>query len=298
MQALGTFIIDDDTIDCRQFEPTDAPSVVGAREAGGDRHRMLGALLHEVETTGTLIACAASIVNHAAARPDRARSLFASLPVWLPSPPPLIASGAESLIRAGLPIAIINRLHSLRIQLGVAAEATGRHCTAMAAAQATEAATIDDLVALWRSLSENTIDLLQALREQAPAGPETATAASPDRLLAAAVLGAWPCVGDTGLIEVPGWIERRGEGRYRLRLRCSLIVDGRAWPVETTDISRYGTGLAGLPQLQLGEKAVLRMGELTELAGSIVWNAGDQGGFRFDQPIASVADLARDLFPL
>lgn len=297
MQALGNFIIDDDTIDCRRLQPVGQQTPVDSDRASSERDRTLGALLHEIETTGTLIACAASVVNHAAINAEHATRLFASLPVWLPSPPPLMSDGASALIRAGLPLLIINRLHSLRVQLGVATEAARRHSTAVAASRPVADTAVGDLVALWRVLSENAVELLREVRALAPTGPESATAASAETLLAAATLGAWPCVGANGLIEIPGWIERRTEGRHRFRFKCKLVVDGREWPVETVDISRDGTGLAGLPQLRLGTKAVLRMGRLTEITGSIVWSSGHQGGFRFDQPLASVADLAHELFP-
>lgn len=295
MQALGHFIIDDDTIDCRQFQPRNQQPSKSDPKTDADRDRLLGVLLHEIETTGTLIACATSIVNYAARHCERAPSLFASLPVWLPSTPPLMGDGTQILIQSGIPFAIINQLHSLRIQLGVAGEATRQHCSAVSVSRPAEGKPVDDLIPLWQVLSESTIELLHAVRSQAPAGPNTATAASADRLLTAAALGAWPCVTDAGLIEIPGWIERRGDGRHRLRIQCALVVEGRSWTVETTDISRFGTGLAGLPQLALGTKATLRIGRRADIAGSIVWSAGNQGGFRFDQPLASVADLAEDL---
>jgi hypothetical protein len=295
MQALGNFITDDDTIDCRLFKPDPVNASPAARGPQDDGERTLGALLHEVETTGTFIASAASVVNYAVRHPHRAQLLFTRLPVWLPSPPPLIKGGSELLIQAGLPLAIINRLHSLRIHLGIAGEATRQHCAGVATLRPADPSAVDDLVSLWRGLAESTIELLHELRARVPAGPEAATAASRERLLTAAALGAWPCVAETGLIEIPGWLERRSEGRHRLRLACTLLLEGRAWPAHTIDISRFGTGLGGLPEVTVGTRGVLTIGSLAQMTGSIAWCGGDKGGFRFDQPLASVADLARDL---
>ena len=260
-----------------------------------ERERFLGALLHEVETTGTFIAAAASVVNFAVRYPHRARPALLELPIWLPASPQMLKAGPKLLIRLGVPLAAINRSNDLPIHLGIACDVTRRHCASVAHNHPVSPTAIDDLVPLWGAVAESAVALLQDLSPFAAVDAVSPRPVSAERLLTAAALGASPCVSADGAIEIPGWIERRLDRRHRLRLVGSVNVDGRAWRIETVDVSRQGAGLAGLPQLAIGTRALLVLDGLAEAAGAIVWRTGDRGGFRFDKPLDSLARLGRTL---
>lgn len=290
MDSSPNFLVDDEKIAWIPGPAARAPGE-SAGQAPLDRQRFLGALLHEAETTGVFIAAAASVVNFTARYPHRARSILTDLPTWLPTPPQILKAGPELLIRLEVPLAVINRLNDLLIHLGIACDTTRRHCRAVVRNNPVSPTAIDDLVPLWGAVAESAVALL---RDLAPCVADDAPPSRPvsaERILIAAALGATPCVSSEGEIEIPGWIERRRDRRHRLRLAGRLIVDGRAWRIETVDVSRQGAGLTGLPQLAVGARALLVLDGMVEAAGSIVWCSGDRGGLRFDRPLESLAKL-------
>ena len=293
--GLGTpFLVDDEKI-AWMPPPSASPSGEGGGHPLPDRERFLGALLHAAETTGTFIAAATSVVNFASRYPHRARTVLVDLPTWLPAPPQILTARPEHLVRLAVPLIVINRLNDLPIHLDIACDVTRRHCATASRNQSVSPAAIDDLVPLWGAVAESAVALLHDLAPSASTDAVPPRLVYAERLLTAAALGAYPCVSADGEIEIPGWIERRLDRRHRLRLVGSLIVDGRAWPIETVDLSRRGAGLSRLPQLSVGRRALLVLDGLEAAAGTIVWLSGDRGGLRFDNPLESLAKLGRTL---
>lgn len=288
------FLVDDENI---AWVPRQSTSPRGDR-AGQERlerERFLGALLHEVETTGTFIAAAASVVNFAARYPHRARPALLELPTWLPASPQMLKAGPKRLIRLGVPLAAINRSNDLPIHLGIACDVTRRHCASVAQNHPVSPTEVDDLVPLWGAVAESAVALLQDLAPCVDAHAAPARPVSAERLLVSAALGASPCVSPAGAIEIPGWIERRRDRRHRLRLDGSLLVDGRWWRIQTVDLSQQGAGLAGLPEFPVGTRSRLVLDGLAEASGTIVWRTGDRGGLRFDTPLDWLARMVRTL---
>lgn len=293
MQDSAAFIVDDDKLSFEPSVPTRETTIPPERV---ERH--LSRLLQELETGGVLIACATSVVNHAYRYPHRSRRLIAALPLWLP--PETFAHGGGNAWAFVAPRVrpIVNGLHDLSMRLGIARELTLRHCASVETALPLDPVAIDELAGLWGGICERALELLQDARaamplEEGHAGP-IATAVAAERLLAAAALGASPCVNRNDTIEIPGWIERRSDRRHRLRLDCGLRVEQRVWQMRTMDISRQGAGLAGSPQLQPGMRAGLVIGRSPEIKGVVVWQVADRLGFRFDAPL-SIADLGSRL---
>ncbi len=293
MQDSAVFIVDDDKL---SFEPSVAGREATTQSEQGQRH--LSRLLQELETGGVLIACATSVVNHAYRYPHRSRRLIAALPLWLP--PETVSHGDDNDWSAvdtrALPI--VSGLHDLSMRLGIARELTLRHCASVETAAPLDPVAIDELAGLWGVICERALELIQDMRaamplEEGRAGP-LAPAIATERLLAAAALGASPCVNGNGTIAIPGWIERRSERRHRLRLNCGLRIQRKVWQMKTVDISRQGAGLAGSPQLQPGMRASLVIGRSPEINGVVVWQVADRLGLRFDVPL-SIADLGSTL---
>lgn len=278
-----------------------APLMPSAAEPKPDV-RALVAILSEVETIGTFVACAASIVNHAFRFPHRSIRLMAVLPNWLP-PERGLRGGEGPWAKEHVPLPVLGRLCDLATRLGVARELTLQHCANVASSALVNPVAIDELAGLWGIACENALELLQEIQAELPLdqpawGSTGAAGASAERLLAAAALGASPCVNINGAVEIPGWIERRSERRHRLRLDCELWHGGRVTRLRTINISRQGAGLVGSPVIEAGARASLVIGRLAEIPGTIVWRTAQNLGFRFDIPLESVADLGRSLLRL
>lgn len=279
-----------------------APLMPSAAEPKPDA-RALVAILSEVETLGTFVACAASIVNHAFRFPHRSIRLMSVLPSWLP--PERALRGGESSWTANerLPLPVLGRLCDLGTRLGVARELTLHHCVNVAASTPVNPVAIDELAGLWGIACENALELLQEIQAGLPLdqpawGSGGGAGASAERLLAAAALGASPCVNINGTVEIPGWIERRSGRRHRLRLDCELWHGGKVSRLRTSNLSRQGAGLTGSPGIEAGARASLVIGRLAEIPGTVVWRTAQSLGFRFDVPLDTVADLGRSLLRL
>ena len=294
MQDGAAFIVDDDKLSFKASVSTIEETMHPAQSG-----RLLCRILQELETSGALVACVTSVVNYAYRFPHRAQRLMAGVPLWLP--PELASHGSEAAgdrLDRGV-LAIVNGLHDLRVRIAIARELTLRHCANVETAGPRDPVAIDELAGLWGIICERALGLIQDVggalpREASRSGSNAPGAVATERLLAAAALGASPCVTSGGAIEIPGWIERRSERRHRLRLDCELGIPGRAWQLRTIDISRQGAGLAGSPPLQPGMRACLVIGRSPKIDGVVVWSTGDRLGFRFDVPI-SIADLGGTL---
>jgi hypothetical protein len=290
MQDGAAFIVDDDKL---SFE-TSVSTLVEARQPA-QSGRLLRRIRQELETCGALIACVTSVINHAYRFPHRSQRLMAGLPLWLP--PELASHGSEG---AGVfldrdVLAIVNGQQDLKVRIAIARELTLRHCANVETAGPRDPVAIDQLAGLWGIICERALGLIQDVGGALPyeagqTGSNAPGAIATERLLAAAALGASPCVTSDGAIEIPGWIERRAERRHRLRLDCELSIPGRAWQLRTIDISRQGAGLVGSPPLQPGMRARLVIGRWPKIDGVIVWRTAERLGFRFDAPL-SIADL-------
>ncbi len=298
MQDGSAFIIDDHKLSFDGLStkgvPATEPALILPPEAPG---RHLGRLLHRLETTGTFIACAASVINHAYRFPHKSLRLLQDLRVWLP--PTMSAPGDNARTSdQAVPLEILNRLHSLTLRLDVARDLTLRQCAAAEASAPLDPVAVEELAGFWGIICEGTMELLQDMRSspllEQPSRDLSSIAPSAERLLAAAALGASPCVSVHGAIQIPGWIERRSERRHRLRLPCELRIPGRVWQLRTVDISRHGAGIAGSPALDAGCRATLVIAGTSEIGGVLVWRTADRLGFRFDQPL-SIADLGGEL---
>ena len=297
MQHLDAFIVADDNI---SFSG-EGGAFGAAPDTAAPTQASAAAVLLDLETTGTFIACAASAVNFVADHPHLASAIFAALPQWLPAAPASVRGTRLELLRNDLPVAVCGGLRDLGLHLRIAVKATRRHCDRLASGAPVAADALDELVSLWGLLCERTMTLVEMLKPLAPpAGsgremPGEAETSSAERLLAAAALGHWPCIGERGAITIPGWIERRSKRRHNIRIECRIIEAGREWTAQTVDLSLTGVGLMAAPPLAIGTRAVLVIGPLAELRGEVVWSKGDRLGFRFDHPLASLADLGRSL---
>ncbi|MEZ5817158.1 MAG: PilZ domain-containing protein [Hyphomicrobiaceae bacterium] len=295
MHNLDAFIVADDKID---FDATRAaPAVAGQSVRLGLAAK---AALLDLETAGMFIACATSAINYAARHPHLASQVLLALPPWLPTSPASVRTVQIELLKDDLPLSVCSALRDLGLHLRIAGRATRLHCEKVAARAPVSPTQIDELVSLWGLLSERTVALIQTLGPLAAStepssGKPTDCGPASERLLAAAALGHWPCIGERGTIAIPGWIERRVERRHRIRLECRLVEAGRTWRAHTIDISRSGVGLAGAPPLAPGARASIAIGALAEQHGCVVWSNGERLGFRFDTPLESLADLGRSL---
>lgn len=79
--------------------------------------------------------------------------------------------------------------------------------------------------------------------------------------------------------------------RFTLRRAVELMLDGIALPVEVADISVGGARLILPEPIRSGLRGVLAlaMGNRQGIAGDIRWSHDDNCGFRFVEPISSVA---------
>jgi len=294
MQDGAAFIVEDDKLSFEASLPTIEETMHSEQSA-----RLLLRALQELETSGALIACVTSVVNHAYRFPHRSQRLMAGLPLWLP--PDLASHGSEGTwaFMGGGVLSIVNGLHDLKVRIAIARELTLRHCANMEAAGPRDPIAIDELAGLWGIICERSLGLIQDVSSALPheaglAGTNAPGAVATERLLAAASLGASPCVTRDGAIEMPGWIERRSERRHRLRLDCELRTQREVWRLRTVDISRQGAGIAGSPPLVAGMRASLVIGRSADINGVVVWRTAERLGFRFDVPL-STADLGGTL---
>lgn len=105
-------------------------------------------------------------------------------------------------------------------------------------------------------------------------------------LLEACQTGEWPCLDEDMAVSIPGWAERRRNGRKTCAIAIMIEVDGQAMEATITDMSQFGIGIDGCPGLQTGDSVVIATSGDHSLDGHVVWSGDESAGIRFSSGIA------------
>jgi hypothetical protein len=107
-----------------------------------------------------------------------------------------------------------------------------------------------------------------------------------DALLRAVAAGGMPCLDDDGTVSVPGWAERRIDGRARTDASVLVSFDGKLRWTTVTDVSRTGLGLVGLDGVLPGARLTVHTRNRTSHSAQVVWTLGDRAGLDLDRPMS------------
>jgi hypothetical protein len=113
--------------------------------------------------------------------------------------------------------------------------------------------------------------------------PDTATLRG---LLEACNNGEWPCLDEDMAVSIPGWAERRRNGRKTCAIAITIEVDGKSMQATITDMSPFGIGVDGCPGLKTGDGVVIATSRDHTLDGHVVWSVDESAGIRFSSGIA------------
>ncbi|MGI9514414.1 MAG: PilZ domain-containing protein [Anderseniella sp.] len=111
-------------------------------------------------------------------------------------------------------------------------------------------------------------------------------------LLKACANGEWPCLDDQMAVSIPGWAERRRDDRITCAIAIQIEVEGKAVEATITDISQFGLGLEGCPDLDTGDSVVIATSSDHSLTGHVAWSVGESAGVHIAAGIASGCKLS------
>lgn len=296
LQGIETFIVDDECLDVvwRAGHPNEF--VPEAARAKHDALR-LDAIRREIETTGLLVASAASLVNALAAGHRHVSTIRRQLQASLPPELRCLTATMADFVVGPYPATLVAGLQEVPVRLGIA-----RSMTMALDGDDSNSVLLQAAARTWRRLCEVLLDLLRDLRGYGGAGEppdadpsaDASAMVSTERLLAAALLGGTPCVGLDGLLEVPGWIERRAVPRVLMDRPGALRVGAVHYPIRIADLSRTGAGFTGPLPSDIGDRCEIVFGG-TAIACRIVWHDGRRGGVQFDGALTVTDSLLADL---
>lgn len=105
-------------------------------------------------------------------------------------------------------------------------------------------------------------------------------------LLESCQAGEWPCLDEDMAVSIPGWAERRRNGRKTCAIEITIEVEGQSMEATITDVSQFGIGIDGCTGLQTGDSVVIATSPDHSLDGHVVWSGDESAGIRFSSGIA------------
>lgn len=253
---------------------------------------LMSALLREAETIGLFTAGTTSLINAIADDVADHRVLVSQLPSALPDDPRLLVSALDRLIECRLDDALVAAIQDLPMRLALARR------TAMSLTQKNVLPAARELARdAGRRACLGLLEVIRALRRER-GGPSSRHARANDpaaeRLLAAAALGGTPCIGPDGIVELPGWLERRARPRIQIDHPAILTIASASYEVVVRDVSRGGAGLTDVPAIDAASDCVLSLGARA-IRGVILWRGEGRCGIRFDQELADLEEVLADI---
>ncbi|MEZ5853855.1 MAG: PilZ domain-containing protein [Hyphomicrobiaceae bacterium] len=287
--GIDAFVIDEPSIALAAWPAAATVTDLALRHDPG---AILAAVQHELETIGRFAAATASLLNAMALRRGDGAALLAQLPPALPPEPKLLAAALVRLVESDLERSTVALLQDLTVRLAIA------RSLAMALTPNTMTASLRDLARDgWRRACQALLETIRVLRREAAAPSAPAGEAgkpATERLLAAAMLGGTPCVGPDGIVDIPGWLERRAEPRIVVNHHAILTLGVVSYPIIVRDISRSGAGLDNVPPIEAGSACILSLGA-SVVRGVIAWRGESRCGMRFDNHLADLDELLADI---
>ena len=208
-----------------------------------------------------------------------------SITSYLPAQPLLSPELVRDLIQTGISDELCRASFAVGNQLQLCVDLS--HAYSQSASKS--AGSIEPLTDAWRRLA-NACFVLEYMIEYA------IESAGADRFKPSGVMfgpllrqigvGFHPCVDDQGVICLPGWADRRQASRTKhVSIPAFIEKSGKRHPVEISDISSLGIGLAGPTSLGVGEGFVLRVGKSAGMRCTVRWSEDNRSGALFDTPL-------------
>jgi hypothetical protein len=249
----------------------------GYKAHGADSESATG-FIKDLLNTAFLIAASGSLANLAMAQGsvgDKARSIGSYLP---PS-------------RANLSAALSSLISSDSRERLQNLEENMRFVSELSRLEASTGADAPDLMVFaysWRRIASQARTLLERLiNELASYLPDAvlANARMAGRLLTAIASGGWPCFDESGEIQLPVPVERRGDQRAQSGRCVHLEVNDSIQRAVAENVSSHGLGLFGLTDVEIGNVVYLMLAPGSRQEGRVVWVQDHQAGIRFDRPL-------------
>lgn len=143
---------------------------------------------------------------------------------------------------------------------------------------------IEILADAWRRASASMLATLKTLR----LGRSHTEDADSGRLvmgfLRNCVDGGSPCLTEDGLLEIPGWAERRTAARVTVEHTAQASTGGEYFEVSVLNASTIGLGLAG--NAKNGEHTTVVFADGRKVSGTVKWSEDGRFGLQLDQPLA------------
>lgn len=117
-----------------------------------------------------------------------------------------------------------------------------------------------------------------------------------DQLLRQVSGGEASCLDASGKLRVPGWVERRANGRRHSTATAVIEWSGREMVAPVENASTMGIGVVAGESLPVGGTVVVTFEEGTARYARVIWQDGMRAGLVFNEPLGSslLATLGRN----
>ncbi|MFV0297062.1 MAG: PilZ domain-containing protein [Hyphomicrobiaceae bacterium] len=245
---------------------------------------------------GLFSAAATSLLASIAASRRNRKLLLAQLGSALPPEPHVLVSAIRGGAVFGLDPETVARIQLLPARLSMA------KATVMPLLDKDSPAAVQETpLSVWQQTCNTLLDLIRRLKAEGQSSAldrftdDDNASPSIERLLAAAALGGAPCVGPDGIVEIPGWLERRKVKRQQVNVDAQLVVGDARHAVIIRDLSPSGAGLERVDfPLDPGVSCRLVAGDET-VDGVIIWCGEGRCGVKFAEPLDATSGLIQKL---
>jgi hypothetical protein len=259
------------------------------RTSGGQPtgNTLLEALTCELHWSALQIGGIASVLNACLARgqariPNSCRNNF---PVESPVVSAALASWGEFEIQKATKM----RCERLFKDLSLAKQSTEPFIGGSTAGLAESMRAISQLTAVWRTLSNDAIETINALEPETRwqiGGLYSENTLVLNPFLKDAVRGKFECVDLQGEAVLPVLPQRRKAHRFNLQQACKIVVRSRRVPGFAQDVSMYGIGLSCDFPFSLKESVLVELQTGRSFKGIVAWSKNGRLGVQLDAALS------------
>ncbi len=272
-------IVDDKMRTCTERDVRNRPIAIDVQQY---RSAMTAALLGEAKQLGARVAMTGSVTNAIALgmMPARRRT---ELTACMPSGLFLSTVATSQLARIG-DVPWCGLLQSTRVELVALITMTSDWIKSDAAdIDLTQAS---EIAGRWRSVASRWQDLIEQIVFDAGACLRSTSVDGYAAVLATlrgVSLGQTPCVAAGGLVNSPGWVDRRRCPRYEGKEHVTVYGSLGPMPAVLRDVSEAGFGVAGLVGSCKGQRLVVALADGRHIKGTVTNIRNDRTGLFLDR---------------
>ena len=274
-------VVDDRMRACTERDVRRRPIAIDVKQY---RSAMTSALLGEAKQLGARVAMTGSVTN-AIALGMMPASRRAELTTCMPSGALLSTLATSQLARMG-DVPWCGLLHSTGVELVAIITMTSDWIKSDAAD--IDLTQVAEIAARWRSVASRWQDLIEQMVFDAGACLRSTSVDGYAAVLATLLgvsRGQTPCVAADGLVNIPGWADRRRCPRYDGKEHVTVYINSSLGPMPAVirDVSEAGFGLVGLVGACKGQRLVVALADGRHVKGTVTNIHDDRTGLFLDR---------------